>query len=81
VPDPIYTEEVHATVRLGDGHQWTEQDIIEWCSTQLADWKIPRYITLASAELPKLANGKTDRRTINRNLDLSRAWDRSKHMN
>ncbi|SFE39717.1 class I adenylate-forming enzyme family protein [Blastococcus tunisiensis] len=80
VEDPIYTEEVHATVRVGEGHDLTEQGIIEWCSTLLADWKIPRYISLADAELPKLANGKTDRQTINRNLDVSRAWDRSKHM-
>jgi crotonobetaine/carnitine-CoA ligase len=80
VEDPIYTEEVHATVRVGEGHHLTEEGIIEWCSTRLADWKIPRYITLEALELPKLANGKTDRQTINRNLDLSQAWDRSKHM-
>jgi crotonobetaine/carnitine-CoA ligase len=79
VEDPVYTEEVHATVRVGEGHHLTEQGIVEWCSTRLADWKIPRYITLADAELPKLANGKTDRQTINRSLDLSRAWDRSEH--
>jgi crotonobetaine/carnitine-CoA ligase len=79
VEDPVYTEEVHATVRVGEGHDLSEQGIVEWCSGRLADWKIPRYITLADAELPKLANGKTDRQTINRNLDLSRAWDRSQH--
>jgi crotonobetaine/carnitine-CoA ligase len=77
VPDPIRTEEVHATVAVRSGQAVTERDIAEWCASRLADWKIPRYIRLVDAQLPKLANGKTDRISLRSLIRIDDAWDRS----
>jgi crotonobetaine/carnitine-CoA ligase len=78
VEDPIYTEEVHASVVVRAGHELTEQDIVRWCGERLSPWKVPRYVALQHADLPKLANGKTDRRTIKAGLRPERAWDRTR---
>ncbi|MDX6623411.1 MAG: carnitine-CoA ligase [Solirubrobacterales bacterium] len=76
VPDPIYTEEIYATVSLRPGAQLDETELIEWCGQQLATWKLPRYLDFGDAELPKLANGKPDRRRIADAAAIDAAWDR-----
>jgi crotonobetaine/carnitine-CoA ligase len=76
VEDPIYTEEVHASVLVRAGQDLTEADVIEWCSQRLSGWKVPRYVQLRSTEFPKLANGKTNRREIKAAVDPEAAWDR-----
>ena len=43
---------------------------------QLAHWKLPRYVGVVSQSLPRLANGKLDRRRIKDSFDVSAAWDR-----
>jgi crotonobetaine/carnitine-CoA ligase len=78
VPDPIYTEEIHATVSLRVGSKVTESELVEWCRELLADWKLPRYLSLTAEELPKLANGKPDRRAIRDGCEPEKAWDRVK---
>jgi acyl-CoA synthetase (AMP-forming)/AMP-acid ligase II len=78
VEDPIYTEEVHATVVVREGHEVSEDEVAQWCAERLSSWKIPRYIRLQSESFPKLANGKTNRRAIVENADPSLAWDRAR---
>lgn len=77
VEDPIYTEEVHATVAVRRGHDVTAEEIAEWCAARLSPWKVPRYIALTHDELPKLANGKTNRHAIRDAIRLDRTWDRT----
>lgn len=77
VEDPIYTEEVYATVVVRDGVEASEEEIARWCGERLAAWKVPRYISLQHEELPRLANGKTNRRAVNDAAELTLAWDRS----
>jgi crotonobetaine/carnitine-CoA ligase len=81
VEDDIYTEEVCATVVVREGQSLSETGVIEWCSRQLSDWKIPRYIRLLRTPLPKLANGKTNRGVVTAEAvaGLADAWDR--HLN
>jgi crotonobetaine/carnitine-CoA ligase len=76
VPDPIWTEEVYATVAVGPGLTVTEADLVEWCAGRVSDWKIPRYIRLLRDPLPKLANGKTDRLAVIAAAEPDSAWDR-----
>jgi crotonobetaine/carnitine-CoA ligase len=76
VPDPIYTEEIHATVSLRPGSALSEEELVEWCRERLAAWKLPRYLAFGEQELPKLANGKPDRRRIGAEAAPASAWDR-----
>jgi crotonobetaine/carnitine-CoA ligase len=75
VADPIYTEEVHATVALRPGATVSAAELDAHCRALLADWKAPRYIALHDGELPKLANGKPDRLGITAAADPVSAWD------
>jgi len=75
VSDPIYTEEVHATVSLRPGATVDAAALDAHCRAQLAAWKAPRYIALADGELPKLANGKPDRLAIRAAASPETAWD------
>ncbi|MDF1705941.1 MAG: class I adenylate-forming enzyme family protein [Aeromicrobium sp.] len=84
VPDPIYTEEVHAIVGIRPGAQVTSQDITEWAAARLSDWKVPRYITVLEGEFPRLTNGKINRLQVRAENDVSTAIDggsRSKSRN
>lgn len=76
VSDPIYTEEIYATVSLRPGSELSEVELVEWCRRQLAAWKLPRYLAFGEEELPKLANGKPDRRRIGATAATDAAWDR-----
>jgi crotonobetaine/carnitine-CoA ligase len=59
VPDDIRTEEVGAVVVLGE-EAIDARDLARYCSDRLADWKVPRYWVLRTAQLPRLANEKID---------------------
>lgn len=78
VEDEIYTEEVHATVVVRAGQELSEADVAAWCAGRLSAWKVPRYISLQDEAMPKLANGKTNRRAVGEAVDLQRTWDRAR---
>lgn len=63
VPDRYRGETVKAYVVLKEGQQATEEEIIEFCKTNLAKYKIPRLVEFRS-ELPKTIVGKVLRRTL-----------------
>ena len=44
VPDPRYQEVPAAFVELTDGADASEEELIEYCSGQIARFKIPRYV-------------------------------------
>ncbi|MGD9985485.1 class I adenylate-forming enzyme family protein [Pseudonocardia sp.] len=77
VEDEIYTEEVCAVVVGRQGQELTQDDIVGWCSQRLSTWKVPRYLDVRTEPLPKLANGKTDRSTVTRDVrTATNLWDR-----
>ena len=78
VEDPVYTEEVYATVVVRQGQEVTEEEITSWCSERLSAWKLPRYIRLQHEDFPRLANGKTNRRAVAEAADVRLAWDRAR---
>jgi long-chain acyl-CoA synthetase len=63
IPDPLYGEEVAAFVVLRDGAAATEQELIDFCRQQLADFKCPKRIEFLS-EIPKGPTGKLLKREL-----------------
>jgi len=61
VPDAKYGEEVWAAVVLKSAAE--PQQLQEFCSTRLADFKVPKLIRVISA-MPKNATGKIQRRDL-----------------
>lgn len=66
IPDAVYSERVVAAIELRDiEDRPTEADLVAWCRTQLARYKLPRAF-LMSESLPRLPNGKLDRPAVRR---------------
>jgi acyl-CoA synthetase (AMP-forming)/AMP-acid ligase II len=61
MPDPKYGEEIWAAVVLRSAADTRE--LQEFCSTRLADFKVPKLIRVISA-MPKNATGKIQRRAL-----------------
>ncbi|WP_024441242.1 class I adenylate-forming enzyme family protein [Mycobacterium sp. UM_WGJ] len=57
VPDEVMGEKVGA-VLLGDQLEIDVAAVLEYCRGQLADFKVPQYITVVSEALPRTASGK-----------------------
>ncbi len=60
VPDRKYGEEVCAWVQLRPGESATEEEIREFCSGQIAQHKVPRYVRFVS-EFPLTVTGKVQK--------------------
>jgi len=63
VPDSYRGETVKAYIVLKEGETCTEQEIIDYCRTKLAAYKLPRQVKFRP-ELPKSAVGKILRRVL-----------------
>ncbi|WP_338101314.1 class I adenylate-forming enzyme family protein [Psychrobacillus vulpis] len=57
VPDKVYGEVPKAFVVLKESQQLTEEDIISFCSKQLAKYKLPEEVVFID-QLPRNASGK-----------------------
>jgi acyl-CoA synthetase (AMP-forming)/AMP-acid ligase II len=68
IPDPRWGELVTACVVLKPGMQLTADELIEYCRHFLANYKVPRRIDFAEAELPKSASGKVLKRALRENF-------------
>jgi fatty-acyl-CoA synthase len=68
VPDPRRQEVVRIYVVRRAGHAIEEADLRGWLEPQLARFKQPRDIVFVG-ELPRLANGKLDRVTLQNRAD------------
>jgi crotonobetaine/carnitine-CoA ligase len=65
VADPVRTEEVYAVLVTDLGSGLDAAAAVDWCRAHgLAEWKLPRYLRLQAAELPRLVNGKLDRAAV-----------------
>jgi len=62
-PDPILGQAVHAFVSVQDDSILTEGRIKKLCADKLEAFMVPKYVTFLS-ELPKSANGKTDKNAL-----------------
>ncbi len=63
VSDPIRGETVCASIILKDGMSATEEDIIEFCRSNMAVYKVPRKV-IFSDQLPKSPTGKILKRVL-----------------
>jgi long-chain acyl-CoA synthetase len=63
VKDTVKGEVVKAVVALNSNVQATEDELIEFCATRLAKFKVPRMVEIRK-ELPKNSTGKIMRRLI-----------------
>lgn len=69
VAHPKLGEEVGAAVVLGEGKSATEQELKEFVSARLADFKVPRKLLILD-EIPKGATGKLQRIGLAKKLGL-----------
>jgi acyl-CoA synthetase (AMP-forming)/AMP-acid ligase II len=63
VPDPLYGEEVAAFIVLKSETKTTEEEIIAFCHTRLADYKCPKTVRFVE-EIPKGPTGKLLKREL-----------------
>jgi long-chain acyl-CoA synthetase len=63
VPDELMGEQVRGQVVLRPGASVTVADLLDWCRTRLADFKIPRVLQIVS-EVPKNPTGKVLKRVL-----------------
>jgi fatty-acyl-CoA synthase len=60
LPDERFGEEVCAWIRLKPGVALTEDDVKSFCKSQIAHYKIPRYVVFV-AEYPTTVTGKVQK--------------------
>jgi len=63
VPDELYGEEVAAFVVLREGSEISEQELIEFCKSRLADYKCPKTVRFVK-DIPKGPTGKLLKREL-----------------
>ncbi len=65
LPDEKWGERVHAGVVLHDGAAIGEAELMAWCKSRLAGFKVPRgYTFLRDEEMPRNATGKVLHRAL-----------------
>jgi fatty-acyl-CoA synthase len=60
VPDDKYGEELCAWIRLADGEEAEEAEILSFCEGQIAHQKVPRYIRFVD-KFPMTVTGKVQK--------------------
>ena len=73
IPDERLGEEVGATLYAPE--PLDESDLRSYLASQLARFKIPRYLTISDAPLPRIASGKIDKRLKVDNRALCKVHD------
>ena len=63
VPSEEYGEEVKAYVILKPGHEATAEELVDWSRGQMAAYKYPRVVEIAT-ELPMTSTGKILKRAL-----------------
>jgi long-chain acyl-CoA synthetase len=65
IPDQLFGEEVAAFIVLKEGMKVTEEELIEHCKSELADYKCPKTIRIVK-DIPKGPTGKLLKRELAR---------------
>lgn len=76
IPSDAWGEQVHAIVRLREGHAVTEAELIAHCKALIASYKSPRSIEWRTEPLPLTAAGKILKRDLR-----ARYWIGAKQVN
>jgi len=63
VPDPKWSEKVHAVIVLREGKNFNEKEVREYCLDKIAKYKIPRSVEFVES-IPKTLTGKILRREV-----------------
>lgn len=63
VEEARWGQEVLAAVKLAEGVEYTEKEVIAFCREHLAPYKCPRYVRFVT-ELPKTATGKVKKNLL-----------------
>lgn len=63
VPDEKFQEQIAASLVIGSGLEYSEEQIREQASTRVTKFKVPKYVDFRDA-LPKNSNGKILKRTL-----------------
>jgi long-chain acyl-CoA synthetase len=67
-PDKVFGEQVMAYVVLNPGQSLTVDEILDFCEDYLADFKVPKYVTIVES-LPRNPAGKIDKRALRNSVD------------
>lgn len=78
VPDRIRTEEVAAIV-IVDERVTDARALTTALAQDLTTWKVPRFVLLQRTTLPRLPNGKINRREAIGHAQMAQYWDRDAH--
>jgi fatty-acyl-CoA synthase len=63
IPDPEWGESIRAAVALRAGSQTSERDLLDFCRSRLAPYKVPRSVEF-HPELPKTGSAKISKRAL-----------------
>ena len=75
VPSELGEDEVMVCIILKPGQSMTPEEVIDWCRTSLAAFKIPRYIQFRN-ELPKTTTERVQKHILREEKDLiEKAYD------
>jgi len=74
VPSEMTEEDVMACVVLRPGRTLTARALVDWCTTQMARFMVPRYVRFLS-ELPKTPTDKVEKFRLQQQ-GTAGAWDR-----
>jgi len=69
VPHPSLGEEVMAVVRFEEGMSASPEELRRFVAENLADFKVPAYVKIADAPLPRNASGKLLKNLLRGNAD------------
>ena len=64
VPDDVFANELKAVVVAGPGATIDGDEVRKGCGEVLAEFKVPKYVEIRHAELPKTGAGKIDRSAL-----------------
>jgi len=63
IPDPIRDEAIKAFVILHDGESVSSDDLIAWCASRLARFRVPEVVEFRR-ELPRTSVGKIQKHLL-----------------
>lgn len=69
VPSELGEDEVMACIVLKPGQSMTPEEVINWCKTSLAAFKVPRYVQFRN-DLPKTATQRVQKNVLKEEKDL-----------
>jgi acyl-CoA synthetase (AMP-forming)/AMP-acid ligase II len=64
IPDQKWGELVAAAVVLRQGTTLSAEELMQYCKTRIASYKVPRHIEFMTEELPKSGSGKILKRVL-----------------